>query len=94
MQPLGPQGQVSVQLGVTRSFPACALKSFPLLAGLEALAMDQKGFRRGSFQSATSDEDMLEIAGASMDFSMADDDPPLDREMGGNTHELSPFCFS
>ncbi|XP_017596554.1 PREDICTED: H(+)/Cl(-) exchange transporter 5 [Corvus brachyrhynchos] len=51
--------------------------------GLEALAMDQKGYRRGSFQSATSDEDMLEIAGASMDFSMADDDPPLDREMGG-----------
>lgn len=55
--------------------------------------MDQKGYRRGSFQSATSDEDMLEIAGAPMDFSMADDDPPLDREMGGNTHELSPFCF-
>ncbi|XP_039939711.2 H(+)/Cl(-) exchange transporter 5 isoform X4 [Hirundo rustica] len=51
--------------------------------GLEALAMDQKGYRRGSFQSATSDEDMLEIAGASVDFSMADDDPPLDREMGG-----------
>ncbi|XP_068061222.1 H(+)/Cl(-) exchange transporter 5 isoform X2 [Anomalospiza imberbis] len=45
--------------------------------------MDQKSYRRGSFQSATSDEDMLEIAGASMDFSMADDDPPLDREMGG-----------
>ncbi|KAM9600468.1 H(+)/Cl(-) exchange transporter 5 isoform X2 [Haliaeetus albicilla] len=51
--------------------------------GLEALAMDQKGYRRGSFQSSTSDEDMLEIAGASLDFSMADDDPPLDREMGG-----------
>ncbi|XP_053846534.1 H(+)/Cl(-) exchange transporter 5 isoform X3 [Vidua macroura] len=45
--------------------------------------MDQKGYRRGSFQSATSDEDMLEIAGASMEFSMADDDPPLDRERGG-----------
>ncbi|KAF2976670.1 hypothetical protein EK904_000515 [Melospiza melodia maxima] len=45
--------------------------------------MDQKGFRRGSFQSATSDEDMLEITGASMEFSMADDDPPLDREIGG-----------
>ncbi|KAM7094830.1 H(+)/Cl(-) exchange transporter 5 isoform 4-T5 [Ciconia maguari] len=51
--------------------------------GLEALAMDQKGYRRGSFQSSTSDEDMLEIAGASLDFSMADDDPPLDREIGG-----------
>ncbi|XP_009951303.1 PREDICTED: uncharacterized protein LOC104347850 [Leptosomus discolor] len=50
--------------------------------GLEALAMDQKSYRRGSFQSSTSDEDMLEIAGASLDFSMADDDPPLDREMG------------
>ncbi|NXI60730.1 CLCN5 protein, partial [Chloroceryle aenea] len=45
--------------------------------------MDQKGYRRGSFQSSTSDEDMLEIAGASLDFSMADDAPPLDREMGG-----------
>lgn len=76
------------------SFPACALKGFPFPPGLEALAMDQKGYRRGSFQSATSDEDMLEIAGASMDFSMADDDPPLDREMGGNTHKLSPCCFS
>ncbi|XP_066861196.1 H(+)/Cl(-) exchange transporter 5 isoform X2 [Anser cygnoides] len=51
--------------------------------GLEVLAMDQKGYRRGSFQSSTSDEDMLEIAGASLDFPMADDDPPLDREMGG-----------
>ncbi|XP_062440717.1 H(+)/Cl(-) exchange transporter 5 isoform X4 [Rhea pennata] len=45
--------------------------------------MDQKGYRRGSYQSSTSDEDMVEIAGASLDFSMADDDPPLDREMGG-----------
>ncbi|NXC91877.1 CLCN5 protein, partial [Cercotrichas coryphoeus] len=44
--------------------------------------MEQKGYRRGSFQSGTSDEDMLEIAGASLDFSVADDDPPLDREMG------------
>ncbi|XP_033919614.1 H(+)/Cl(-) exchange transporter 5 isoform X4 [Melopsittacus undulatus] len=51
--------------------------------GLEALAMDQKGYRRESFQSSTSDEDMLEIAGASLDFSMAEDDPPLDREIGG-----------
>ncbi|XP_030304776.1 H(+)/Cl(-) exchange transporter 5 isoform X6 [Calypte anna] len=45
--------------------------------------MDQKGFRRGSFHSSTSDEDMLEIAGASLDFFVADDDPPLDREVGG-----------
>lgn len=75
------------------SLCACALKIFPLLAGLEALAMDQKGYRRGSFQSSTSDEDMLEIAGASLDFSMADDDPPLDREMGGNTHASLRFLF-
>lgn len=67
------------------------LKPFHLLPGLEALAMDQKGYRRGSFQSSTSDEDMLEIVGASLDFSMADDDPPLDREMGGNTVHLSSF---
>lgn len=58
----------------------------PFASGLEALAMDQKGYRRESFQSSTSDEDMLEIAGASLDFSMAEDDPPLDREIGGNTH--------
>nr|XP_013797696.1 PREDICTED: H(+)/Cl(-) exchange transporter 5 isoform X3 [Apteryx mantelli mantelli] len=45
--------------------------------------MNQKGYRRGSYQSSTSDEDMVEITGASLDFSMADDDPPLDREMGG-----------
>jgi len=69
------------------------LKPFRLLPGLEALAMDQKGYRRGSFQSSTSDEDMLEIAGASLDFSMAEDDPPLDREMGGNTVRLSTFCY-
>ncbi|KAJ7414754.1 hypothetical protein WISP_82054 [Willisornis vidua] len=65
------------------------------LEGLEALAMDQKGYRRGSFQSSTSDEDMLEIAGASVDLSMADDDPPLDREMG--VLALSPgtkLCLS
>ena len=73
------------------SLHACALKIFPLLPGLEALAMDQKGYRRGSFQSSTSDEDMLEIAGASLDFSMADDDPPHDREMGGNT--CASLCF-
>lgn len=72
---------------------ACALKTFPLLPGLEALAMDQKGYRRGSFQSSTSDEDMLEIAGASLDFSMADDDPPLDREMGGKTRASLLFLF-
>ncbi|XP_048369969.1 H(+)/Cl(-) exchange transporter 5 [Sphaerodactylus townsendi] len=43
--------------------------------------MDNKGYRRGSFQSSTSDEDMVEVAGGTLDFSMADDVPPLDREM-------------
>nr|XP_020651488.1 H(+)/Cl(-) exchange transporter 5 [Pogona vitticeps] len=43
--------------------------------------MDNKGFRRGSFQSSTSDEDMVEVAGGTLDFSMADDVPPLDREI-------------
>ena len=74
-----------------KCFHISTLKTF--LPGLEALAMDQKGYRRGSFQSSTSDEDMLEIAGASLDFSMAEDDPPLDREMGGNTVRLSTFCY-
>ncbi|XP_038631508.1 H(+)/Cl(-) exchange transporter 5 isoform X1 [Scyliorhinus canicula] len=46
------------------------------------MAKDQF-YRRGSFnsyQSNTSDEDMVEIAGAPLDFSLADDVPPLDRE--------------
>ncbi|XP_078403169.1 H(+)/Cl(-) exchange transporter 5 isoform X2 [Cetorhinus maximus] len=49
------------------------------------MAKDQF-YRRGSFnsyQSNTSDEDMVEIAGASLDFSFADDVPPLDREPQG-----------
>ncbi|XP_053129770.1 H(+)/Cl(-) exchange transporter 5 isoform X2 [Hemicordylus capensis] len=43
--------------------------------------MDNKHYRRGSFQSSTSDEDMVEVAGGTLDFSMVDDVPPLDREM-------------
>lgn len=78
-------------MGVTLgSCDACALNVSPLSPGLAALAMD----RRGSFQSSTSDEDMLEIAGASLDFSVAGDDPPLDREMEGNVLRLSAFWFS
>ncbi|XP_062998023.1 H(+)/Cl(-) exchange transporter 5 isoform X1 [Elgaria multicarinata webbii] len=42
--------------------------------------MDAKGYRRESFQSSTSDEDMVEVAGGTLDF-LADDVPPLDREM-------------
>ncbi|XP_069749283.1 H(+)/Cl(-) exchange transporter 5 isoform X1 [Narcine bancroftii] len=34
-----------------------------------------------SYQSSTSDEDMVEIAGAPLDFSLSDDAPPLDREL-------------
>ncbi|XP_054851991.1 H(+)/Cl(-) exchange transporter 5 isoform X1 [Eublepharis macularius] len=48
---------------------------------LNLFAMDNKGYRRGSFQSSTSDEDMVEVAGGTLDFSMVDDVPPLDREM-------------
>ncbi|KAJ7310349.1 hypothetical protein JRQ81_007258 [Phrynocephalus forsythii] len=43
--------------------------------------MDNKSFRQGSFQSSTSDEDMVEVAGGTLDFSMVDDVPPLDREI-------------
>ncbi|XP_065267451.1 H(+)/Cl(-) exchange transporter 5-like [Emys orbicularis] len=56
--------------------------------------MNNKGFRRGSFQSSTSDEDMVEIAGGALDFSITDDDPPLDREMlGGNAHVAVSIKF-
>ncbi|XP_053931940.1 H(+)/Cl(-) exchange transporter 5 isoform X2 [Cuculus canorus] len=71
------------KLGDTQELEEFIADLDKVLEGLEALAMDQKGYRRGSFQSSTSDEDMLEIVGASLDFSMTDDDPPLDREMGG-----------
>ncbi|XP_041076675.1 H(+)/Cl(-) exchange transporter 5 isoform X3 [Polyodon spathula] len=46
--------------------------------------MDNPGYRRGSFnsmQSGTSDEDMVEIAGATLDSSVTDDVPPLDRDI-------------
>ena len=59
---------------MSRVMPVCPLQ----VPG--GLAMDNKGFRRGSFQSSTSDEDMVEVAGGTLDFSMADDVPPLDRE--------------
>ncbi|XP_068103795.1 H(+)/Cl(-) exchange transporter 5-like isoform X1 [Hyperolius riggenbachi] len=46
--------------------------------------MDNKTFRRSSlnsFQSATSDDDMVEISEGTLDFNMSDDVPPLDRDM-------------
>ncbi|XP_061454350.1 H(+)/Cl(-) exchange transporter 5 isoform X2 [Rhineura floridana] len=46
------------------------------------LAMENKSFRRGSFQSSTSDEELVEVTGGTLDFSMVDDVPPLDREVG------------
>lgn len=55
--------------------------------------MNNKGFRRSSFQSSTSDEDMVEVAGGTLDFSMVDDDvPPLDREMAEGKVR-SPFSL-
>lgn len=47
--------------------------------------MEGKGFRRGSFQSSTSDEDLVEVAGGALDFSLGDDDPPLDGGMTEGT---------
>jgi hypothetical protein len=48
--------------------------------------MDNRGFHQGSFssfQSSSSDEDLMDIPGTAMDFSMRDDVPPLDREIEG-----------
>lgn len=45
--------------------------------------MENTGYCSESFtslQSAASDEDMVEIAGATLDFSSTDDVPPLDRD--------------
>ncbi|XP_006163212.1 H(+)/Cl(-) exchange transporter 5 isoform X3 [Tupaia chinensis] len=46
--------------------------------------MDNRGFQQGSFssfRSSSSDEDLMNITGTAMDFSMRDDVPPLDREV-------------
>ncbi|XP_043913433.1 H(+)/Cl(-) exchange transporter 5 isoform X1 [Protopterus annectens] len=43
--------------------------------------MIKKSYRSASIDSGTSDEDMVEIAGATLDFSMTDDDAPLDRDI-------------
>lgn len=47
------------------------------------LSMDNTGYCNDSFnsiRSSTSDEDMVEIAGATLDFSNTEDVPPLDRD--------------
>ncbi|KAM8953478.1 H(+)/Cl(-) exchange transporter 5 isoform 2-T2 [Pelodytes ibericus] len=47
--------------------------------------MDKKGFRRSSlnsYHSNTSDEDMVEITDGTLDFTIADDVPPIDGDMG------------
>lgn len=49
-------------------------------------AMDNRGFQQGSFnsfRSSSSDEDLMDIPGTAMDFSMRDDVPPLDGEIEG-----------
>ncbi|XP_029463341.1 H(+)/Cl(-) exchange transporter 5 isoform X1 [Rhinatrema bivittatum] len=46
--------------------------------------MKNKGFHRGSLnslESSTSDEEMVEISGATLDFTTTDDVPPLDGDM-------------
>ncbi|XP_028671358.1 H(+)/Cl(-) exchange transporter 5 isoform X1 [Erpetoichthys calabaricus] len=53
--------------------------------------MYNHGYRRESFNSThsgTSDEDMVEVAGATLDFSVTDDVPPLDNAAseGHSTH--------
>ena len=49
------------------------------------LSMDNTGYCNDSFnsiRSSTSDEDMVEIAGSTLDFSNTEDVPPLDRDYG------------
>lgn len=49
-------------------------------------AMENRGFQQGSFnsfRSSSSDEDLMDIPGTAMDFSMRDDVPPLDGEIEG-----------
>ncbi|XP_048859871.1 H(+)/Cl(-) exchange transporter 5-like [Brienomyrus brachyistius] len=51
--------------------------------------MENAGYCDESFsslQSGTSDEDMVEIAGATLDFSSTDDVPPLDRDYVSGTY--------
>lgn len=55
--------------------------------------MENSGYCGESFnslQSGTSDEDMVEIAGATLDFSSTDDVPPLDRDCSSGKSRISP----
>lgn len=55
--------------------------------------MENTGYCGESFnslQSGTSDEDMVEIAGATLDFSSTDDVPPLDRDYSSGKSHISP----
>ncbi|XP_069504763.1 H(+)/Cl(-) exchange transporter 5 isoform X1 [Ambystoma mexicanum] len=45
--------------------------------------MEKHGFIHDSANSSTSDEDMVEISDATLDFCIADDVPPLDEDMTG-----------
>lgn len=64
--------------------------------------MENTGYCGESFnslQSGTSDEDMVEIAGATLDFSSTDDVPPLDRDYSsGKSHVIGDtscvYCVS
>lgn len=50
--------------------------------------MENSGYAEGfpDMHTATSsDEDLVEIAGATLDFSSTDDVPPLDRDYGSGT---------
>ncbi|KAM6949443.1 H(+)/Cl(-) exchange transporter 5 [Aplochiton taeniatus] len=55
--------------------------------------MDNQGYSAGSYDSlhnAVSDDDeLVDIAGATLDFSSADDVPPLDREVAGGAAGMS-----
>ncbi|CAI5793290.1 (+) Cl(-) exchange transporter 5 [Podarcis lilfordi] len=61
------------------SWPWVGLDDCPIL---DWRPMEGRHFRCGSFQSSTSDEDLVEVGdGGTLDFSLAGDVPPLDREM-------------
>uniref|UniRef100_A0A667I572 Chloride voltage-gated channel 5 n=1 Tax=Lynx canadensis TaxID=61383 RepID=A0A667I572_LYNCA len=58
--------------------------------------MDNRGFQQGSFnsfRSSSSDEDLMDIPGTAMDFSMRDDVPPLDGEIEGIITVDDSFSF-
>lgn len=80
------RGSGSRQGRLSRSDPC-----FPLQVWCP-LAMNPTGFRQGS----SSDEDLVEVAEGMLDFSMADDVPPLDGESaeGNLSQPAMPLCVS